>query len=415
MKKQTVQLYFSIFLCVLGFAFRINAQDWTIDACLQPKNRVELRGFSGYPNKVNEWQSQIIPYSFEAGLEEPLKENFLKAIETMEGVTNLCFISNRLSAPGITVKKFGAGNYSFADLNQNTINMGSNQPWVIIHEICHLLGMAHEQQRPDRDSFINIYWDNIDPNLRYAFDIISTSNTLKTDVYDYKSIMHYYPTAFSINGLPTIELKNTFFQNFGGTQLSEQDTAFLNRLYPLHLDCQRIRAERPPRSMFEKTLDTRICTYQPISFRNTSEAGETFRWIALKGNPSSATELDFSTYFTEKGYHTVVLEASNAHGTTKWTNIIEVAECPDLHIDILKPNPSNGYLDCTFSKVLAPEFDVSIVNSSGQLVFKSRYQLDFDGQINWHFELPNTLCDANYFLQIDMYGLRVTKPFILIR
>jgi hypothetical protein len=415
MKKQFLQLYFLTLLFVLSFAFQINAQDYPIHSCIQPENKVELRGFSGYPNKVAEWKSQIIPYSFEAGLEEPLKNSFIEAINTIEGVTNLCFISNRLSAPGITVKKFGSGNYSFVDLNDNSINMASEQPWVFIHEICHLLGMAHEQQRPDRDSFINILWNNIDPNFKYAFDIIPTSNTLKTDVYDYKSIMHYYPTAFSINGLPTIEPKNTLFQSLGGTQLSEHDTAFLNRLYPLHLDCERIRTERPPRAMFEKKLDTRICTYQPIYFQNTTEAGETYRWIALKGNPSSATDLDFSTYFTEKGYHTVVLEASNAYGTTKWTNIIEVAECSDLHLDILKPNPSNEYLDCTFSKVLAPEFEVSILNSSGQLVFKSRYQRDFDGQINWHLDLPNTLANANYFLQIDMYGLRVTKPFILIR
>lgn len=32
---------------------------------------------------------------------------------------------------------------------------------VILHEILHALGMFHEQSRPDRDDYVNLYRDNI--------------------------------------------------------------------------------------------------------------------------------------------------------------------------------------------------------------------------------------------------------------
>ncbi|CAF3392497.1 unnamed protein product, partial [Rotaria sp. Silwood2] len=64
----------------------------------------------------------------------------------------------------------------------------------------------HEQSRPDRDNYVKINFENVDPDLAFNFEKYdsSTVNTLNNP-YDYASVMHYEPDAFTLNGFPTIE------------------------------------------------------------------------------------------------------------------------------------------------------------------------------------------------------------------
>ena len=83
---------------------------------------------------------------------------------------------------------------------------GCYQKSTIIHEFIHALGFYHEQNRPDRDDYITIIWDNIYEVQQYNFKRHYTSLTFNVP-YDGKSIMHYRPRAWSKNGLNTIESK----------------------------------------------------------------------------------------------------------------------------------------------------------------------------------------------------------------
>lgn len=39
------------------------------------------------------------------------------------------------------------------------------QDFIIFHEIFHSLGRTHEHQRPDRDQYVRIHWENLKPGM----------------------------------------------------------------------------------------------------------------------------------------------------------------------------------------------------------------------------------------------------------
>ena len=72
----------------------------------------------------------------------------------------------------------------------------------MLHELGHTLGLYHEQNRPDRDQFVEILYNNIKYfSLRKNFDKLPESEVNSLNItYDYQSIMHYSKTVstFSI-------------------------------------------------------------------------------------------------------------------------------------------------------------------------------------------------------------------------
>merc|ERR1712126_715656 len=127
-----------------------------------------------------------------------------------------------------------------------TLNLGGGclSQDIIIHETMHALGFWHEQNRQDRDKYIKILWENIKPEGKSEFQIKNPIDHLGTP-YDYCSIMHYYDTAFSKNGLKTMEpvkplascgsLGNGMGKGAG--RLSSIDIKRLNKFY----NCNRPR------------------------------------------------------------------------------------------------------------------------------------------------------------------------------
>lgn len=91
----------------------------------------------------------------------------------------------------------------------------------LIHELLHSLGLSHEHQRNDRDDYIKMHWENMDPNAKsqYILDdedckemtggspkcVFSYHNV----PYNYDSIMHYCSRCGSKNGKPIFSTLNT--------------------------------------------------------------------------------------------------------------------------------------------------------------------------------------------------------------
>jgi len=78
-----------------------------------------------------------------------------------------------------------------------------------VHELLHTLGFVHEHTRPDRDDFISINFDNIEPGEEKNFEkrphgtsdfFEKGSVDTKDTPYDVLSLLHYRPQDFSKDG-----------------------------------------------------------------------------------------------------------------------------------------------------------------------------------------------------------------------
>jgi len=104
-------------------------------------------------------------------------------------------------------------------------------PGIIAHEFIHALGLYHEQSRPDRDDFVNIYWDNIETVSAFNFNKYSSGIDLLGFPYDYDSLMHYGSTSFGINNSRTIYPKIPGLTIGQRSRLSNIDASEIRKYY----------------------------------------------------------------------------------------------------------------------------------------------------------------------------------------
>jgi hypothetical protein len=151
------------------------------------------------------------------------------------------------SAAALTfVESTGGGNYIYvqnSDGNSSYVGMigGSqamniynwNYKYIVAHEIGHALGLKHEHSRPDRDTYVVIYFNNVEAGVEGNFQKDTTAQTYGQ--YDFDSVMHYPRDAFSRNDSNTIEPTSPYssYLNVIGqrTHLSSLDLSGMAQRY----------------------------------------------------------------------------------------------------------------------------------------------------------------------------------------
>jgi len=200
--------------------------------------------------------SYWIPYNKNLILDE--NQNVIRqAMDEIESNTCLKFIERDLERDYLEfIRATECSSQVGRQGGKQKISLGDNcyTHRTITHEIMHALGFWHEQNRPDRDDYVKINLENVDPEQAYIFNKMTRELFGKSLEYDYdiQSIMHYPGNAFSNNNEPTIIDKRTNQQIQLNEKLSVTDLKKLNDFYP----CQKATTTKRTTTTTKSTTTT---------------------------------------------------------------------------------------------------------------------------------------------------------------
>ncbi|EDV99285.1 zinc metalloproteinase nas-4 [Drosophila grimshawi] len=237
-------LFWNFLLNALGLSQVLAVQqDETLsegDMRLTPEQLKHLAGNSMTRNVMlwsrYYWPKSELVYSI-VGLNSTDEIIVRKAMERISDWTCVRFRRTySLEEPQLAIQRSGSGCWTTVgyqgrrqelNLSQRCMRIGTIQ-----HELLHALALVHMQNDPRRDKFIRIDYQNIIPGKEVNFDIYKANDVSDFGIgYDYNSVLHYGPTAFSKNGKPTI------VQLHGGAQIGQRkgvsikDMLKLRRIY----------------------------------------------------------------------------------------------------------------------------------------------------------------------------------------
>lgn len=195
------------------------------------------KGRNAIKDMTAKWPEARIPYVLSRRFSDHDRSVLAAAIQTYNDKTCIRFVPKNTTDndfvyiyPGMgCASQVGrGGGMQYVSLGVGCLYVGISQ-----HELMHVTGFWHEQSRADRDDYVRIIWENIEPGMEYNFDKY-TWNDIQSleEPYDYGSVMHYGTHAFAKGFGPTILPKDGSSQIMGQrVGLSDVDLEKINKLY----------------------------------------------------------------------------------------------------------------------------------------------------------------------------------------
>ncbi|XP_055905855.1 hatching enzyme 1.2 [Eupeodes corollae] len=195
-------------------------------------------GRNGLRSQSSRWPKGIVPFEIRGNFNAQQMALIERAITEFHSKTCIKFVPRMNEPDYISIVSGNSGCWSSVGRvgGKQEVNLQApgclTKPGTAMHELMHAVGFLHEQNRYERDDFVTILFQNIQPSAVSNFDKASADKTTGFGVpYDYGSVMHYSSNAFSTNRNPTIVAKRQGVQLGQREGFSALDVQKLNSMY----------------------------------------------------------------------------------------------------------------------------------------------------------------------------------------
>lgn len=226
----------------------------------------------GVLNPGNQWPQGRIPYQIKDFSSSSAEYNAIEmSMVHWEQETGIRFYPSSTNGDRLVISRYSASNcegsatVGFGDssvqpanvmrISSGCVGSGDRRPFmlaIVRHELGHVIGFFHEHQRKDRDNHVNYNPENvIDSNYaRSQFvRLYDTSNSFIPVGYDFDSIMHYDPYAWSLNpgntNFRTLERIGNPSYALGSSTVSGADVYSTERYYRGENPCGYLNTSYP--------------------------------------------------------------------------------------------------------------------------------------------------------------------------
>lgn len=154
------------------------------------------------------WPGCVVPYQVDGALTN--QQRVQDAIQHWQGRTAVRFVP-RTNQRNYVKFQGGSGCSSYLGMvgGEQVITLAEGcSTGNTIHEIGHAVGFYHEQSRADRDNFITVNWNNIQPGRQGNFEKYAAGKGIDAGPFDFSSIMLYGSYAFAKGSEPTLVRKD---------------------------------------------------------------------------------------------------------------------------------------------------------------------------------------------------------------
>lgn len=241
-------------LCESGNIFGDGITEPAIDRNLHPVTNLPLslsRNLGVYPTGYNLWA--MVRFVYDSNLTSAQRNAIKVALLRIQSNTNVRFYNATgqqthddtydIDYPYINFTYIGSSDVSYSsvgrvggkqDIGLANFAFYSGNTNVIEHEICHALGMFHEQCRNDRDDYVTINTSNL-TSLGLSNFNKRTTNFCYRGAYDFNSVMGYnsYTSSESMvnDTNQPMYTKKDGSSIMQGSMLSDLDRAWINYFY----------------------------------------------------------------------------------------------------------------------------------------------------------------------------------------